>query len=171
MEKVTIEGVELHLTQPDLVPMAWVGQEELVTQVIAAWLVIGDDDFPLSSVEAGAAWNNLDKATQDKFIDDYRNRRNRRELYDKYVEIIGGAAILDYLELIDPRCHGKAHALGNAIFAKNQDLNLSLRICGNRCTNACMHGVAATEAEFARYFTRQCWTILGPMIRKLSRSS
>lgn len=48
MEEVTIEGVELHLTQPDLVPMVWVGQEELVTQVIAAWLVIGDDDFPLN---------------------------------------------------------------------------------------------------------------------------
>ena len=48
MEKITIEGVELHLIQPDLVPMVWVGQEELVTQVIAAWLVIGDDDFPLN---------------------------------------------------------------------------------------------------------------------------
>jgi MoxR-like ATPase len=47
MEKVVIEGVELHLTQPDDVPMVWVGQEELVTQVLAAWLVIGDDDLPL----------------------------------------------------------------------------------------------------------------------------
>ncbi len=48
MEKFTIEGVELHLTQPDQVPMVWVGQEELVTQVIAAWLVIGDEDLPLN---------------------------------------------------------------------------------------------------------------------------
>ena len=48
MEKITIEGVELHLTQPDQVPMVWVGQEELVTQVIAAWLVIGDEDLPLN---------------------------------------------------------------------------------------------------------------------------
>jgi MoxR-like ATPase len=47
MEKVTIDGVELNLTQPDDVPMKWVGQEELVTQVLAAWIVIGDDDFPL----------------------------------------------------------------------------------------------------------------------------
>jgi MoxR-like ATPase len=47
MEKVTIDGVELYLTQPDEVPMVWVGQEELVTQVIAAWLVVGDDDLPL----------------------------------------------------------------------------------------------------------------------------
>jgi len=48
MEKVTIEGVELQLTQPDEIPMAWVGREDLVSQVLAAWLVIGDDDFPLN---------------------------------------------------------------------------------------------------------------------------
>jgi len=43
-----IDGVELQLTQPDEVPMAWVGQEELVTQVIAAWLVLGESDLPLN---------------------------------------------------------------------------------------------------------------------------
>ena len=48
MEKVIVDGVEIHLTQPDQVPMVWVGQEELLTQVIAAWLVIGDDDLPLN---------------------------------------------------------------------------------------------------------------------------
>jgi len=48
MEEVTIDGVELHLTQPDNVPMVWVGQQELVSQVLAAWMVIGDDDLPLS---------------------------------------------------------------------------------------------------------------------------
>ncbi len=47
MEKVTIDGVELHMTQPDEVPMVWVGQEELVTQVLASWIVIGDEDLPL----------------------------------------------------------------------------------------------------------------------------
>ena len=48
MEKVSIDGVEIYLTQPDEVPMVWVGQEELVTQVLAAWLVIGDDDLPMN---------------------------------------------------------------------------------------------------------------------------
>ena len=48
MEKVTIDEVELNLIQPDEVPMRWVGQEELVTQVLAAWIVIGDDDLPLN---------------------------------------------------------------------------------------------------------------------------
>ncbi len=48
MEKVIIDGVELHLTEPDQVPMLWVGQGELITQVLASWLVIGEDDLPLS---------------------------------------------------------------------------------------------------------------------------
>ncbi|MBW1730517.1 MAG: AAA family ATPase [Deltaproteobacteria bacterium] len=48
METVHIEGVELHLTEPDEVPMTWVGQPDLVTQVQAAWLVIGEEDFPLN---------------------------------------------------------------------------------------------------------------------------
>ncbi len=48
MEKVTIDGVEIYLSEPDEVPMSWVGQDELVTQVLAAWLVIGDEDLPLS---------------------------------------------------------------------------------------------------------------------------
>lgn len=48
MEKVTVDGVELQLTQPDEIPMTWVGREELVTQVLAAWLVIGEGDYPLN---------------------------------------------------------------------------------------------------------------------------
>jgi len=48
LENVIIEGVELQLSEPDQVPMRWVGQQELITQVQAAWLVIGDDDLPLS---------------------------------------------------------------------------------------------------------------------------
>jgi MoxR-like ATPase len=48
VEKVIIEGIELQLTQPDDVPMVWVGQEDLVSQVLAAWIVVGDDDLPLN---------------------------------------------------------------------------------------------------------------------------
>jgi MoxR-like ATPase len=48
MEKVIIDGTEVFLTQPDDVNMVWVGQEELVTQVLAAWMVIGDEDLPLN---------------------------------------------------------------------------------------------------------------------------
>ncbi|MBW2304155.1 MAG: AAA family ATPase [Deltaproteobacteria bacterium] len=48
MEKMTIDGVEIQLSQPDEVPMRWVGREELVTQVLAAWMVLGEDDLPLN---------------------------------------------------------------------------------------------------------------------------
>jgi len=48
MENVNIEGVDLYLSEPDDVAMSWVGQSELVTQVLASWLVIGDEDLPLS---------------------------------------------------------------------------------------------------------------------------
>ncbi len=40
--------MELHLSEPDEVPMRWVGQQDLITQILAAWLVIGDEDFALS---------------------------------------------------------------------------------------------------------------------------
>ena len=45
MEKVVIEDIELYLAQPDNIPMRWVGQEELVTQVLAAWFLIGEEDL------------------------------------------------------------------------------------------------------------------------------
>jgi MoxR-like ATPase len=48
MDTVTIDGVVLHLSQPDELPMNWVGQRELVTQIMAAWLVMGPGDFPLN---------------------------------------------------------------------------------------------------------------------------
>ena len=48
MEKVTIDGVTLYLSRPDELPMDWVGQQELVTQIMAAWLVMGSGDFPLN---------------------------------------------------------------------------------------------------------------------------
>jgi MoxR-like ATPase len=48
MDSITIDGVTLYLSQPDEVPMDWVGQEELVTQIMAAWLVMGSGDFPLN---------------------------------------------------------------------------------------------------------------------------
>ena len=48
METVSIDGVILHLSQPDELPMNWVGNEELVTQIKAAWLVMGSGDFPLN---------------------------------------------------------------------------------------------------------------------------
>ena len=45
---VEIEGVSLHLAHPDELPMTWVGQEEVMRQLLAAWLVIDDQDLPMN---------------------------------------------------------------------------------------------------------------------------
>ncbi|MEQ8768453.1 MAG: AAA family ATPase [Planctomycetota bacterium] len=47
MNKVTIEDVELVLAHPDEYSADWIGQEELLEQVLACWLVVADGDLPL----------------------------------------------------------------------------------------------------------------------------
>ena len=46
--KVELEGVTLHLAHPDELPVRWVGQEELMRQLLAAWMVVTDADIPMS---------------------------------------------------------------------------------------------------------------------------
>jgi len=45
---VEIDGVTLHLAHPDDFPVRWVGQEEVMRQLLAAWLVIDEKDLPMS---------------------------------------------------------------------------------------------------------------------------
>src|SRR6266852_4618497 len=45
---VEIEGLTLHLAHPDEFPVRWVGQEELMRQLLAAWLVVNDQDLPMN---------------------------------------------------------------------------------------------------------------------------
>ena len=45
---VNLEGVTLHLAHPDEIPVRWVGQEELVSQLQAAWLTIHEHDVPMT---------------------------------------------------------------------------------------------------------------------------
>jgi len=45
---VEIEGVPLHLSHPDEISVTWVGQEEVMRQLLAAWLVIDEEDLPMS---------------------------------------------------------------------------------------------------------------------------
>ncbi|MGA3084103.1 MAG: MoxR family ATPase [Thermodesulfobacteriota bacterium] len=47
METVKIEGVTLYLSHPDTLPLDWVGQPDLIDQVLAAWLVVEEKDLPL----------------------------------------------------------------------------------------------------------------------------
>ena len=46
--KVTVEGIELHLAHPDELAVNWVGQEEAMRQLMAAWMVIDDRDIAMS---------------------------------------------------------------------------------------------------------------------------
>ncbi len=43
-----ISGVTLHLGEPDHLKARWVGQDDLLTQLMAAWLVIDEGDLPLN---------------------------------------------------------------------------------------------------------------------------
>jgi len=43
-----IEGVLLHLSHPDDLTANWVGQEELMRQLLAAWMVLHEADMPMN---------------------------------------------------------------------------------------------------------------------------
>ncbi|MCS7316043.1 MAG: AAA family ATPase [Bryobacterales bacterium] len=45
---VEIEGVPLHLAHPDELPVRWVGQQEVMRQLLAAWMVVGPGDLPMN---------------------------------------------------------------------------------------------------------------------------
>jgi MoxR-like ATPase len=45
---VQIEGVTLHLAHPDELPVNWVGQEEVLRQLLAAWFVVDSQDLPMN---------------------------------------------------------------------------------------------------------------------------
>jgi MoxR-like ATPase len=45
---VEIDGVLLHLAHPDELKVQWVGQDDVMRQLLAAWLVIDDRDLPMN---------------------------------------------------------------------------------------------------------------------------
>jgi MoxR-like ATPase len=45
---VEIEGVTLHLAHPDELPVRWVGQEDPLRQLLAAWLMVDPRDMPMN---------------------------------------------------------------------------------------------------------------------------
>jgi len=45
---VEIDGVFLHLAHPDELKVQWVGQDDVMRQLLAAWLVIDDRDMPMN---------------------------------------------------------------------------------------------------------------------------
>jgi MoxR-like ATPase len=47
-KKVVIDGIELHMTSPVFEVPDWVGQREVLMQLLAAWTCIEDEDVPLN---------------------------------------------------------------------------------------------------------------------------
>lgn len=46
--RVTIQGVEISLGFPDEFGFQWIGQQDVLDQLLAAWLVIDSEDIPLN---------------------------------------------------------------------------------------------------------------------------
>src|SRR6059058_4109906 len=49
-----IDGVTLHLSQPHAFDSQWIGQGEILKQLLACWMVVGEKDMPLTPRLIGA---------------------------------------------------------------------------------------------------------------------
>lgn len=115
---------------------------------ISASLAADDLGTAISDMATAADMDNnrpgLDDINADlkaRLIRDYRSPEfNEKEFFATYLALMPPEAILDFLEAEEPTCHRQAHELGRAIFRKFNDINQALLVCGNGCTNACMHG-------------------------------
>ena len=45
---IEVEGVPLHLAHQDEFPIEWVGQQEVMRQLLAAWLLVEERDLPMN---------------------------------------------------------------------------------------------------------------------------
>lgn len=45
---VEVDGVRLHLSQPQEFSSQWIGQDEVLKQLLACWMVVGEKDMPLT---------------------------------------------------------------------------------------------------------------------------
>lgn len=52
--QIEIDGVRLHLSRPHENTSRWIGQTEVLKQVLACWLVVGKGDLPLTPRIVGA---------------------------------------------------------------------------------------------------------------------
>ncbi len=82
------------------------------------------------------------KTQQAEFVAKLRNStKNKRPLFEEYIDVIGANGILDGIENVWPKCHDEAHDLGKVIYSKVKNIGLGLRVCADRCYSGCMHGV------------------------------
>lgn len=79
-----------------------------------------------------------------------RSGKGKRDLYAKYVPIIGANGVLGGIEELWPKCHSEGHDLGKVIFEKTKDVGVSLNVCRDGCYSGCMHGVLMEAFAGAR---------------------
>ncbi len=92
-----------------------------------------------------------DPALRARFLAEYLAAPpgDARRVIETHLPTLGVAGILDALEARFASCHGRAHEVGKAGYARSRDLAGVLAACQARCTGGCMHGVvmeAFTEA-------------------------
>jgi len=104
---------------------------------------IDDIEMGVQMSNTSSSWDNTDIKIREQFKEDYQNSNDKRIILEKYIDTLGASAMLDFIELTYKHCHSQAHDLGKVIYANSKDIGKALITCGNRCTNACMHGVVS----------------------------
>lgn len=92
-----------------------------------------------------------DPALRARFLAEYLAAPpgGARGVIEVYLPTLGVTGILDALEERFASCHGRAHEVGKAAYARSRDMAGVLGACQARCGGGCMHGVvmeAFTEA-------------------------
>ena len=59
---ISIDGITLHLAQPMSMGQEWIGNREILKQLLACWLVIDERDLPLSPPDYRSARNRKNHA-------------------------------------------------------------------------------------------------------------
>lgn len=112
---------------------------------------------------------------RSQFIEALRNAgRDKRGLYERYIDVIGANGILDGIEFLNSACHSEAHDLGKVIYARTKNIGQSLKICADRCFSGCMHGVlmeAFTRVQRGEQSGDLQFRTLKPVINHLCREN
>lgn len=78
-----------------------------------------------------------------EFLAEFRLREGfiLRDLYEKWIDVIGANGIIHEVQGMYPTCHDRGHDLGKVVYAKIGNIGEALRTCENACYSGCMHGV------------------------------